>query len=111
MVRKLGYALFALVFLIIMSLPIFAFVLAARGELMVGSDQGSNIRFFLVNSAEAEGIGIQRLRNSSAADDCMQGSVRYLLWEGQTDGLNADYCTCYSEQNGQSTTVGQCTEE
>jgi hypothetical protein len=91
-----------------MTLPIVAFVLAARGELMVGNENGSSIRLFMVNSDDAEGIGIQRVRKTSAESRCFEGSVRYLLWEGQSEGLSANYCSCYDESTGYLTAVEGC---
>lgn len=108
MLRRIAYLIIAFVFLVVMSLPIFAFVLAARGELMVGSEQGSYIRLFMVNEDQAAGIGIQRVRKSAVSDDCLQGSVRYLLWEDQSQGLGADYCTCFRPQSGPETGPGRC---
>lgn len=111
MLRRLAYLLVVLAFLILMSLPILAFVLAARGELMFGSDQGSNIRLFMVNATEAEGIGIQRVRKAGPENDCYQGSVRYLLWEGQGKELAADYCMCFDAQDGYAVVPGRCNSQ
>ncbi len=106
--RRIAYLIVTIVLLLIMSLPILAFALAARGELTIGNIQGSYLRLFLVNSDEAEGIGFQRLRQSAGGGDCQQGSVRYFLWEGQSRALNADYCTCLDPRTGQETNPGRC---
>ena len=108
MLRKAGYLFIVLIWLLVMSLPVLAFVLAARGELMVGSDQGSNLRLFMVNTDEAEGIGVQRVRKARTQEGCLQGSVRYLLWEGQNDGLNVDYCTCEDPDTGSTVSPTPC---
>ena len=110
MVRRLSYLLVLMAWIALMTLPLLAFLLAARGELMVGDDQGSNVRLFLVNSDEAKGIGIQRVRKSSQ-EDCFQGSVRYLLWEGQDSNLNVDYCTCVDPASGFATVSDDCQVE
>ena len=89
-------------------MPIVAFVLAARGELSVGNENGSNVRLFMVNNDDAEGIGIQRVRKAYGEGSCFQGSVRYFLWEGQSTGLNADYCLCFDENTGYLTTAQGC---
>jgi hypothetical protein len=39
------------------ALPAFAFLLAARGELQFGGDPQSQVRFFMVQQADAEGVG------------------------------------------------------
>ena len=111
MLRRITYLFIALAFLVLMSLPIFAFVLAARGELKVGSEQGSNVRLFMVNSDEAEGIGIQRVRKVAYSDNCFHGSVDYLLWEGHAEDLSADYCSCVDERTGYMTDSDICDHE
>ena len=84
MLRRFGYALIVIVWLVLMSLPILAFILAARGELMIGDVEASNIRLFMVNEDEAKGIGLQRVQKMDSENDgCFQTSVKYLLWEGQ----------------------------
>jgi hypothetical protein len=108
MVRRLTYLLLAAVLLTVMSLPIFAVVLAARGEIVVDSYDGRFIRMFLLDSDKAEGIGIQRVRGSSAAEGCLEGSVRYFLWQGTSQGLSADYCVCSDGQGGRVTVAGAC---
>ena len=108
MLRRLAYVVVAIMFLIVMTLPIIAFALAARGELMIGSEQGSYLRLFMVNEDQAEGIGLQHVRQSAGADDCLQGSVRYFLWQGQSQSLDADYCTCPSAGIGKGPIPGRC---
>jgi len=108
MLRRIIYLLITLAFLIVMTVPILAFILAARGELMVGNVDGSNVRLFMVNTDEAEGIGIQRVRRTSTGKDCLRGSVRYVLWEGQGDDLGADYCSCIDESTGFLTAAQSC---
>jgi len=109
MSRRLAYLIVTVVLVIVMSLPILAIGLAARGELMVGSSQGSFIRLFMVNADQVEGIGLQRVRKSSSVDGCLQGSVRYFLWEGQGQTLGADYCTCPDAKLSQAAVAGYCT--
>jgi hypothetical protein len=111
MLRRLAYLLVALFMLIVLSLPIFAIVLAARGEIMVGSDQGAYVRLFLVSTDDAEGIGIQRFKEAGPSSDCLQGSVRYLLWEGASAELDANYCTCFDSESGYAAATGECDNE
>lgn len=110
MLRRLAYLLIVLLWLIVMALPIAAFLLAARGELMIGAEQGSHLRLFMINSDEAEGIGIQRVQKAKSAEDCFEGSIRYLLWEGQNGRLNTDYCSCVDPQTGYADPSRQCDE-
>jgi len=92
-----------------MSLPILAFILAARGELMIGDVEASNIRLFMVNEDEAKGIGLQRVQKMDSENDgCFQTSVKYLLWEGQDYGLNISFCACYDPDTGYADASGSC---
>jgi hypothetical protein len=91
-----------------MALPILAVVLAVRGELMIGSDQGNNIRIFMASDDEVEGIGLQRVKESGSSPGCLQTSVSYLLWEGQSAGLNTAFCECYTPETGYVDTTRTC---
>jgi hypothetical protein len=107
--RRFGYALIVIVWLALMLLPILAFILAARGELMIGDVQASNIRLFMVNEDEAKGIGFQRVKKvDSESDGCFQTSVKYLLWEGQDSGLNISFCACYDPDTGYADASRTC---
>ncbi|HSG18935.1 MAG TPA: hypothetical protein VLE70_21755 [Anaerolineae bacterium] len=109
MLRRIGYALIAIIWLVLMSLPILAFFLAARGELMIGDDQASNIRLFMVNEDEATGIGFQRVtKANSEQDGCFHTSVNYLLWKGQDSGLNIDFCACHDPDTGYADSSRTC---
>ena len=109
MLRRFGYALIAITWLVLMALPILAFILAARGELMIGDDQSSNIRLFMVNEDEAKGIGFQRVKKAhSRSDGCYRTSVSYLLWEGQDSNLNISYCACLDPNTGYADASRTC---
>lgn len=77
-----------------MSLPIVAFTLAEKRELSLGDD----IRLFLVQEPDAEGVGLEWARPSRQQANCTQTSVTYLLWEGQSE--NTTYCQCYDGRSG-----------
>lgn len=90
--RRIVYFLVFLLWLVVMAFPIVAAVLATQGQLQVG-EQGSAryIRLFLVQESDNEGVGVEWTR-PSAAQDCREGRIIYLMWEGT--GENARYCTC-----------------
>ena len=109
MLRRFGYALIVILWLALLSLPILAFILAARGELMIGDDQASNIRLFLINEDVAKGIGFQRVTKAdNGSEGCFQTSVKYLLWEGQNPGLNTSYCSCHDPDTGYADATKSC---
>jgi hypothetical protein len=92
--RRLVYTLITLVWLFVMLLPTAAFVLAARGELRLGSDPQRQVRFFMVQQPDAEGVGVEWTRPLRQHDDCTRTSVRYWLWEGEGEPVSA--CRCYT---------------
>jgi hypothetical protein len=95
-VRRLIYTLIALVWLFLMLLPAFSFLLAARGELTLGSNPHSQVRFFLLSNADAEGVGIEWTRPlRTTGETCTRTSVRYLLWAGEGEPVST--CRCYSD--------------
>lgn len=91
--RRSIYTLITLVWLFIMLLPAFAFLLAARGQLQVGSSPQNQVRFFMLQQPDAEGIGVEWTRPIRQQDNCSRTSVRYLLWEGE--GESVATCRCY----------------
>jgi hypothetical protein len=92
--RRLIYTLITLVWLFIMLLPVFAFVLAARGELRFGGSPQNQVRFFMVQQPDAAGVGMEWTRPLRQPDNCTRTSVRYLLWEGEGEPVNT--CRCYT---------------
>lgn len=82
-----------LVWLVFISIPFLMFFLAARGELKVGSQPGTEIRVFLLQEVDAEGIGWEWSRPRSFDDrQCTQTSVRYMMWAGEPE--NVTFCQC-----------------
>ena len=78
-----------------MSFPILAFSLADKEQLRLGE----NIRIFLVQEADAEGVGLEWTRPSRQQADCTWTTVNYFLWEGR--GENTRYCQCFDGRTGQ----------
>lgn len=93
--KRFGCLLLIILWLIAMIFPTFAFVLAGTGQIELGSEQGSHVRFFMVSEEDANGIGVQVKRPSSGANKCYQNNLVYLLWEGDATGQNSSFCTCY----------------
>ena len=108
MIRRLGYISVALIWLMIMCLPVLAFVLAIRGELKLGDQEKSHIRVFMVQGAEEDGLGIEWSRRPDNSSDCLKSSVRYLLWDGDAEDVNVDYCHCFKNVEGQELYDGSC---
>ena len=90
--RRSLYLLIVLVWLLVMAFPVFAVVLASRGEIQLGDDSANNSRIFLVQETDAEGIGIQTMRQKGTDPLCSETTVTYLMWEGE--GENSRFCSC-----------------
>jgi hypothetical protein len=99
-----GRIVIVVIWLFFISLPLFAFLLAARQEIKIGSST-NHLRFFLVSEKEAEGIGIEVSRLLSSVPACTQTSVGYLMWLGEPD--NVTYCECMDPQTGFALPAGQ----
>lgn len=78
---------------VVMLFPLLAVVLAARHEIAVGSDEGRQIRVFLVQETADRGVGIEWAKPARERGDCTQSAVVYLMWRGT--GENTRFCTCY----------------
>lgn len=91
--RRFLYALVLLVWLVLVTSPLLAFLLAARGQIQVGEGPRRYVRLFLVQEEEAQGIGLEWVRPASGQPACSEGSLTYFTWEGE--GQNAHFCQCY----------------
>jgi hypothetical protein len=93
--RRLVYGLIMLVWLVVMISPAFAFVLAARGELQFGSSSGNQVRFFMIQQADADGVAVEWTRPLRQDNRCLLTTVRYWLWQGEGEPVSS--CRCYSD--------------
>jgi hypothetical protein len=107
--RRLGYALIVIIWLMVMSFPFFAVLLATQQELVLGDPERRQLRIFLVQEENADGIGIMWTRPASVAKGaCTQSSLHYLMWRG--DGEAARFCRCYDRNDDLiNSTSGACT--
>lgn len=107
-VRRFLYLLFTLVWLAIMLLPLAAFVIARNGQLQLGDPDGPHTRVFLLLSADAEGLGLERARRVRSPEGspdsiaCLRTTVSYWMWDG-SQSENTSYCQCLDETTGQVT--------
>ena len=103
--RRLLYSVILLVWLVVMSLPLVAIVLASRGELDIGSER-RHVRLFMVQEDESQGVGIQWTRPRLFEPDCLKTNLNYVMWVGE--GENATYCQCADAQTGALTSSSGC---
>jgi hypothetical protein len=96
--RRLLYLLFFIIWLLVMSFPFVAFLLATQGELQLGSSARNHLRLFLIQEEEADGLGLEWTRPSPQAPSCSRTTVSFFLWEGE--GNNVSYCQCYDTLTG-----------
>jgi hypothetical protein len=105
--RRLLMLLIVLVWFAIMISPALAFILARNGQFQIGPTDGRHWRVFLVQEADAEGLGLERSKPVAPPGDapesvsCLQTSVDYLMWIGV--GFNVDYCQCTDAATGDMT--------
>lgn len=97
---RLAIVVFVSVWLIIISFPFIAFILAMNNEIMIGPEQGSHVRLFMVSSDEHKGVGIEWSRRIPVHRDCYHTVVKYLLWEGKEAGQDVEFCRCLDQGTG-----------
>lgn len=73
-------------------MPLVAFRLATNGEIRVGQEGGRQVRLFLLQEKETEGIGVQASRPQTDDPSCMMTTVRYFMWRGE--GESNQFCIC-----------------
>jgi hypothetical protein len=95
--RRLGCPLLFLLWLIVMSLPLLSIVLAMRGQIQLGGEERTQIRIFLLQQRDVEGVGVEWSRPLRRQPGCRQTTVTYFMWRGQ--GENARFTTCQPEAN------------
>jgi hypothetical protein len=112
--KRAGYLLILLLWLVIIGFPIAAFLLATQDQIQIGSHD-NGIRLFLLQETNNQGLGLQWTRpyddSASAAqsqNSCTQTTLRYFLWAGDSQNQNADYCQCFDSQTDQPLPLGAC---
>ena len=100
--RRLLYLVAFIVWLLLMAFPFIAFTLATNGELRLGNE--SYLRLFLVQEAEANGVGFEWRRELFQPDDCLRTSVNFLMWEGESERVS--YCQCFDPATNEALPVG-----
>ena len=106
--KRFSILFIVVLWLLAMSIPFFMFSLASNGELQVGEQPGNEVRVFLLQDRDAEGIGAEWSRPRSFDSlQCTQTSVRYYMWVG--DPENVTYCQCQdSDGNPLPATATAC---
>ena len=93
--KRIGYLLFLLLWLAVMAFPTFAFFLATKGEVQLGDDPRSHVRFFMVQEETSSGVGVEWVRDAARVENCTRTTLRYFLWEGRQAGQNVSFCQCF----------------
>lgn len=102
--RRILMVLFVLFWLALILTPSLAFVLARNGQIQIGASEGRHWRLFMVQQADAEGVGLERGRPVSPPDDasdsaaCLQTTISYWMWAGEGQGTR--YCQCVDSVTG-----------
>jgi len=106
--KYLGRLLIILIWLFIISLPLFAFVIAARQQIQLGRGEHNHIRLFLMQEKDAEGVGFEWSRPFSTKPPCTQTTVRYFMWTGEPE--NVTFCQCFDSESTEAlpAILGSC---
>lgn len=96
--KRLGYVLVVIVWLVVMVFPTFAFFLATQGEVQLGSEARNHVRFFMIQEETSGGVGVEWVRDAGQPGDCSRTTIRYFLWEGSSAGENVSFCQCFDPE-------------
>lgn len=115
--KRAGYLLVILLWLILVSFPVVAFLLATQGQIQLGSSD-SGLRLFLLQGPDNQGLGLQWSRSYDQGPtavppsaECIRTTLRYFLWEGDAGDQNLDYCQCRDSQTQEALPLDACTLE
>jgi hypothetical protein len=84
-----------LIWLVIMSLPLLSVVLAMRGQIQLGGEEGAQARIFLLQERHVEGVGVEWSRPVRSEPECRRTAVIYFMWRGE--GENVRFTSCEPE--------------
>lgn len=111
--KRAGYLLILLLWLVFVSFPVVAFFLATQGQIQLG-DSASGLRLFLLQDTDNQGLGLQWTRpyenpsDNQTPSQCSRTSLRYFLWEGESQSQNSDYCQCFDRETRQPLPLDAC---
>lgn len=80
---------------ILFVIPILACRLISEGQLQWGDTGSNQVRIFMLQEPDQEGIGFQRTRPRGSEGKCLETSVSYWMWSGEGD--NSSRCECSGE--------------
>ncbi|MBI3762422.1 MAG: hypothetical protein HY260_11255 [Chloroflexi bacterium] len=106
--RRLGCMGGAVLWLAILSLPLFVFILAIKGEMTWKRSEFVEDRIWLIRETENRGVAYSAARvvsNREAAGGpiCVRTRVKFFMWQGAAQ--DAEFCECYSAPG---TPLGEC---
>lgn len=80
---------------ILFIIPIFACRLISNGQLEWGDPDRNQVRIFILQDPDQEGIGFQRTQARGQDGRCIENSVAYWMWAGEAE--NSSRCECSGE--------------
>lgn len=95
--KRVVIIILVVIWFILIMLPSLAVILASREQIQIGVGETS-LRLFLLQEADVEGLGLEFMRPSSANPNCIQSTVNYFMWVGESQ--NIVYCLCQDPQTG-----------
>jgi len=96
--RRIIYLLIIFIWLLVMSFPVFAMILATQQQILIGNDPSRHVRIFLLQADNAAGVGFEWAGKLGTNASCTQTSVNYFLWEGSAESVS--FCQCYDPLTG-----------
>jgi hypothetical protein len=111
--RALGCAILILVPGTLLALILLAFSLMMRGEITIRPSQWLELRIWLVNQRDNQGLGASLTRRMRAGPEpatlvCETIKARFLLWRSDGTARPVDFCECLLEDSGEVQPVSPC---
>lgn len=105
--KRLGCIAAVIVWLGFMACPILVCVLISNGQIEWGDNPQNQMRLFLMQEPDKEGLGFQWTRPANDDATCTYTTVRYpIMFEGEAK--NSSSCQCMGELTASSQVPLSC---
>ena len=99
---------------VILCLGAAVFQVVFRGGLTVRTGQLREVRLWLVQNEDSQGLGFSNMKGVSGSQRsgqvCLETRVDFWLWSGSQQGLDTRYCECFSRVDSNWVSAGACLE-
>jgi hypothetical protein len=95
--KKLIIIFFLVLWVFLISIPALSFFLAVNSQIKIGITESFQLRLFLLQEKNAEGLGLEIIQPFQSNHFCTQTTVRYWMWAGEPE--NVSFCQCQDQMS------------